>query len=67
MVMQVIAEAKREEQENAMSVQKIRSENDRFTRYGERRAKKTGIEPRRGPGDRGSPETVGGGGGRSEP
>src|ERR1700694_397798 len=43
-VMQLIADAKREEAEHPMSVAEMLAENDRLTRYGERQAKKLGIK-----------------------
>ena len=45
-VAELIAEAKREQKENPMSVPELLAESDRIARYGERQAKKLGIKGR---------------------
>ena len=45
-VMDLIREAKREEEENPMTVEEMLAEDERLARYGARKAKERGIKPK---------------------
>lgn len=45
-VMDLIREAKREQEENPMTVEEMLAEDERFARYGARKAKEMGIKPK---------------------
>ena len=45
-VMDLIREAKREQEENPMTVEEMLAESDRLAHYGARKAKEMGIKPK---------------------